>query len=216
MNPKRQVGWPSTERQKQWANYVVFEGMNPYAAAVKAGYSPVAARGDAYKMQRQLDPYLKHLQAEKNKLIDQNFGVSIEKVVRRYAAIAMLNLKHYYRRVTLASGQEGLIGIPLHELSDDLACAIEKFETSPVRLEGGEMATNYRYSFHDKMNALHHIGRHLGMFDPEMIAYFRSLAERQDRMDLTGVPPDALVKLVEAIERVRDVRALPGESKRLQ
>lgn len=206
--PPVRPGWPKTDRQEAFARLCVSEGLPATVAAERVGYSKGFAHSKASALLKSLAPFVAELQLEKNKVIEKRFAVTIESVVDEFAAIGFANLQNYYRPVELSDGTVRLVGIPLHELPPNLAKAVKSFTTERFRGTDGKIVVDYKYTLEDRQGALYQLGRHIGMFSEEMLAYFRAMADRQSAMDLRGASQDDLMMLAQMIEKIRDARAI--------
>ena len=93
----------------------------------------------------------------------EKFEIKGEHVLKELAAISSVNPQDLV-------DEEGNV-IPLHELPRHVAAAIKSFKTveREVAGEGGEMTTvkGCEVVFHDKLNALEMLAKHLGLFEKD-------------------------------------------------
>ncbi len=123
---------------------------NATGAAVRAGYSPRAARSMASQLMAkpEIQAQIAKRQAERSK----NIEIDIDWVKKRYAMIARADIRNAYN-------PDGSLK-PIHELDDDTAAALTGIETET---RDGETITK-KLKRVDPTKALDALGRHLGFF----------------------------------------------------
>lgn len=158
-----------TAKMKRWADLTLLPGTSDTQAAIKAGYPKASAQTQASRL-RTL-PNVKAYLAERQGALQDKHNVTLDRVVREFAAIGFANMGDYL--------QDGPDGLPRFKLlgeigRDKLSVVTELTVDTRKEFEGrGEdreqVATVERIKFKlaDKVNALNALGKHLGMFPRE-------------------------------------------------
>lgn len=84
------------------------------------------------------------------------FKANAERVLHELMCIGYFNQK--------SVRDEDGNGIPLKDLPDEVAAAIESMEIQEISLPDGTQLRNYKYKFYNKLEALSLLGKHLGMW----------------------------------------------------
>jgi len=183
-------GWPKTKQQDALCQAVVVDGLGPFDAGRKAGYSESTVKKNIPSLLKQLAPYIAHLRVAKAEVIQRNFDVTVDAVVEELAAMGFINPKDYIRVVEYR-GKPMVIGKAPDKLTDDQAKAVSSWDRQKVVVDGG-YDFDYRYTFYDKRQSLRDMGQHLGMFNEKLILEQR--ITKTYRVDLSQVPDEVLEK----------------------
>lgn len=148
------------ERQKRFADEYLID-LNAEAAAIRAGYSPRYARGNAHKLVANscVSEYIKKRMADREKRTE----ITQDKVLRELALIAFSNAADYaavVEKETLDDEGNPVVyrtvePVLTEELTEDQKRAIAVIKKGR---DGFEVKP------YDKIRALELIGKHIGMF----------------------------------------------------
>lgn len=127
--------------------------LNGKQAAIRAGYSPHTAEGQASRL---LSKAKVHAQVElKRKELAGELGISRQRVLREMAKIAFSDPRDLFN-------QHGHL-IPIHELSDSAAGAIASIEVDTIKIGEGKVTVTTKVKCWDKGKQLENLLKHLGM-----------------------------------------------------
>lgn len=122
-------------------------------AARRAGYSPKTAKLIAVRLmktpaiRKEIEHRIKHRTAMNE--------ITVDRVLREYAAIGFSNPLHYMR-----IGKDGLPEIDLSDLPEQYAKAIAEVYI----VDDDDGGRKIKFKLHDKVGALRDMGRYLAMF----------------------------------------------------
>lgn len=122
--------------------------LNAEAAAIRAGYSPKYARGNAHKLVANscISAEIDKAMAERSK----RTGISQDRVLQELAKIGFANITDIVDTETAK--------ILPNAKEEDLACI------QSIKIKPNEWGTEREVKLYDKKAALVDIGKHLGMF----------------------------------------------------
>ena len=151
--PAKPKGLPPLNPRQELFVLEWFKDGNASRAAAAAGYAPQGARMRGYALLA--NPRVKaHIAAKRDKR-EKKFDVTAEKVLEQAARMAFVDPRAYVN----AAGEL----IPLHQLSDEAAAALQGLEVDQG--QNGKMRT--RYKLVDRGAAVDKLMRHLGMFEKD-------------------------------------------------
>ena len=160
------------ERQKLFASEYLVD-LNAEAAAIRAGYSPKYARGNAHKLVANscISNAIAVAMADRSK----RTGVNADRVIEELAKIAFINAADVIDPETAT--------VKAGALPEDTA-AIQSVKVKTF----GEDGLEREIKIADKIKALELLGKHLGMF--------------KDKIELSGALQTEKTKLDDLIEQM--------------
>lgn len=214
--PGNTRGWPRTRRQLEWALLVVRDGL-PQSTAAKKVFGPGVSSRTPWELARNLRPFLLFLQEKKNALVEREFNVTTDRLLRESAAIALSDKTSYFRPVTI-DGIERFIGKPPDELTDIQKIAVRSWSEAIVETDDGKMV-DYRYRLHDKQASIEFLGKHMGMLSEKLMIQIMNKRQQDEIPDYSNVSQEDLdrakQRLLEVKEMLADAQAIPGEATEL-
>lgn len=127
--------------------------LNPYQAAIRTGYSPKTAK-EAYRWLKENDEREKpRLRARVDELLaerSRRTGVTADRVIRELARVAFADITQIVDPATVRV-RDGVS-------ADDTAAI------ASIKIKDGDTFMEREVKLCDKLKALEHLGRHLGMF----------------------------------------------------
>lgn len=138
--------------------------LDPYRAAIEAGYSETMARTKAYcwvsnsksNTKPHVFAYIQQKIAERSKRTE----IDQDRVLQEYARLAFLDARKFF-------DENGNLR-NIHELDDDTAAALSGLEiTTEKDKNGKELSYTKKIKLSDKRGALDSVARHLGMFEKD-------------------------------------------------
>lgn len=149
------------DKQIKFANEYILTNSGT-KAAIAAGYSAKTARVKASQLlvDEEIEAYI----IEKRQEVAKKHGVTLDRVIEEYSKIAFFDIREIY------DVDGGLIDIK--QLDDSSAGAIASVKSTE---EWGEddagdrtvIGTNKEVKVFDKIRALEHLGKHLGLFEKD-------------------------------------------------
>lgn len=136
------------------AEYLV--DLNATQAAIRAGYSPKTAGVQAFDLLKKPE-IAAALERQRNQHA-KNTGLTVERVLQEAMRLAFFDI----RKLTDADGNP----LPISELDDDTAAAIQGLELATERSRGEDPVETVvrKYKAADKNSALERLFKHLGLF----------------------------------------------------
>lgn len=131
--------------------------LNATQAAIRAGYSPKTAGVQGFDLLKkpEIAAAIETLRNEHAK----NTGLTVERVLLEAMRLAFFDI----RKLTDAEGNP----IPINQLDDDTAAAIQGLELATERVRGDDEGVETvvrKYKVADKNSALERLFKHLGLF----------------------------------------------------
>lgn len=213
IEPRNTKGWPRTKQQLDFAILVIQQGMKPYPAAMKAGYSKKTAKVSSHKLAKQLRPFFAFLQEKKNEVAANHYDATTSRILHEMSAIGLQNVKDYIRVVKVNKIPQ-LIGKSVTDLTDAQALAVESWEVESIKTDDGP-DFDYRYVLHDKASALVNLGKHLGMFSEKLMLDLNMRQSQARALDFSALPQDELEAVIKTLEGIQQkaakARAIEGE-----
>ncbi len=186
-----------TPKQERFCEEYVLD-CNGAAAAVRAGYSPNAAKESAYRLlhQEPIRARIERLQAERT----ERLGFTVDDVVREYGRIAFAQITD-----VLTFGPKGIrLRSDSSKLSQRTIAAIAEVSE---RIVDGKRVVSVRLQ--SKLEALQALGKHLGMFpDPKLELKVQGEIEQLLESVRTRVPKEIYAQLLQAVAAALGVREL--------
>lgn len=185
------------DRQKTFADEYLID-LNAEAAAVRAGYSPKYARGNAYKLVANsgIQEYIQQKMAERERRTE----ITQDMVLKELAIIAFANTTDYAKVVEkqATTAQDG-VEMPIYDaygnpvmyrtvepvLTDELTA--EQKKALAVIKKGRD---GFEIRPYDKLKALDMIGQHLGMWNNSEEQKARIDKLKAETARLKGEDPD--------------------------
>lgn len=175
----------SHKQERFVAEYLV--DLNATQAAIRAGYSAKTAQEQASRLLSNV--MISRLVAEKGREHAASTGLTIERVLKEAQRLAFFDI----RKLVDKEGNP----IPINELDDDTAAAIQGLELASERSrdENGTETTVRKYKVADKNSALERLFKHLGLFERDnkqsngveaMAAFVAELSARGSRLPTKG------------------------------
>lgn len=160
------------DKQKRFAKEYVID-LNATQAAIRAGYSENTANEQGARLLANVSikKYINELQG---KLSERNDNLA-DRVVQELAKIGFANIQDF-----LNGGNSVL---ELKHLEADKTAAVSKVKTT-VNEHTGNITTEI--AFHNKVDALEKLGRHLGIFEKD-----NQQQKPDSSINVTIVPPKA-------------------------
>lgn len=222
IEPGNTRGWPKTKRQLDWALNVVEKQMDYQAAAIAAGYARSSAQKWSFKMVDTLRPFLAYLQQKKNAIVERDFEVTTNRVLREITALAMSNHANYIRRV-MVNGKPYWAGKPIDELSETEQVAVKSYTVGYVTTDDEGEVPDFKYELHDKPQNVFMLGKHMGMFNEKIMLELGHREAQAKRFKFSELPTEEIELIMETLEKFKrkaleagkDANAIPGEAKRL-
>ena len=161
-----------TERQARFVEEYLISG-NASQAAIKAGYSRDNARSQGHE--NTTNPNIM-AEIERGRLeMYARWGVTKDRISQEYARLGFSDA----RKLVTPTGAR----IPLHELDDDTAATVASVELVESTVYGEKDADErpmvertHKIKTYDKMRALEHMGKMLGMFNASAVIDIKGLA----------------------------------------
>lgn len=147
---------PLTPQQQRFCDEYLLD-CNGQHAAVRAGYSPKYAGTHAWQLLKK--PAIKQYIADKQAAYAEALNIKAHTVLQQYAAIAFFDIRRLY--------DENQNLIPLHELPDEVAMAIESFQVKETYDGDIRTAATVKVKLHSKLDALNDLAKHLGLFEKD-------------------------------------------------
>ena len=163
------------------AEYLV--DLNAAQAAIRAGYSPKTAKEQGARLLTNAN--IQIAVQERRKEHQANTGLTVERVLTEAMRLAFFDI----RKLTDAEGNP----IPINQLDDDTAAAIQGLELATERMrgdEGGAETVVRKYKVADKNAALERLFKHLGLFqkDNDQNNPAKALQALMDMVDGSKLP----------------------------
>ena len=164
-----------TAKQKQFCEEYLID-LNATQAAIRAGYSPNAAKETGSRMltNANIRAYIDKAMAERSK----RTGINQDRVIRELARIGFVNAPDVIN-VDEATVKENA--------SEDDTAAIASVKVKTVK--GDFDSTEREIKFADKLKALELLGKHLGMF--------------KDKVEVSGAVDTGMDKLNSILEQLK-------------
>jgi phage terminase small subunit len=105
-------------------------------------------------------PVIQTAIAERRKIIEQETGVTPERIVKALALIAFADPADVFDEY----GQP----IPIQKLDRETSVTLARYDVLKKQTANG-LLSRFRIRWHDKIAALNLLGRHLGMFDKNRV-----------------------------------------------
>lgn len=140
------------------AEYLV--DLNATQAAIRAGYSPKTAGVQAFDLLKKPE-IAAALERQRNQHA-KNTGLTVERVLQEAMRLAFFDI----RKLTDAEGNP----IPINQLDDDTAAAIQGLELATERVRGDDSGAETvvrKYKIADKNAAVERLFKHLGLFQKD-------------------------------------------------
>ena len=146
-----------TPKQEQFCLFYI-KYKNATKAAKLAGYSESTAR--VIGAENLLKPDIRNRIAELTIEMNQRHYIDADEVIKRLAWLGKSDIRDYY-------DEEGAL-IPIHELSEEAAFAIQQVETLEVFDRNGvKTGEQKKAKLADKKGALQLLGQHFGTFNKD-------------------------------------------------
>lgn len=140
-----------TPKQKMFCNEYLID-LNATQAAIRAGYSPIAAKEIGYE--NLTKPHIKAYIEKKMAEREQRTEITQDQVLEELAKIAFANIDDYVE-IDDSAGDHKVIVKSTKDIPADKIAAISSIKQGSNGIE---------VKLHDKIRALENLGRHLGMF----------------------------------------------------
>ena len=152
------VARPLNEKQVRFVREYLVD-LNATQAAIRAGYSPRTASEQSFELLRK--PQIAAEVEKQRHLHAKNTGLSVERLLAEAMRLAFFDI----RKLTDAEGNP----IPINELDDDTAAAIQGLElaTERSRDEEGSITVVRKYKIADKNAAIERLFKHMGLFQKD-------------------------------------------------
>ena len=140
------------------AEYLV--DLNATQAAIRAGYSPKTAKEQGARLLTNV--HIQKAVQERRQQHQANTGLTVERVLLEAMRLAFFDI----RKLTDADGNP----IPINQLDDDTAAAIQGLELATERVRGddeGAETVVRKYKIADKNAAVERLFKHLGLFQKD-------------------------------------------------
>lgn len=181
-----------TPKQQRFVDEYLID-MNATQACIRAGYS----EKNAHKIASELlgKTGVSEAIEAKRKRLEIKTEITAEKVLQEYAKIAFSNIGEF---VDWNNG--GIILKPSSELTkEQLACVSEVSESKT------KFDTTVKFKLHDKLNALHKLGDHLGIFKKIVEMSGKdggAIKVESSEVDLSGLSPEELMLFRELTAKI--------------
>ena len=175
-----------TPKQERFvAEYLV--DLNAAQAAIRAGYSHKTAKEQGARLLT--NAHIQRAGHERRKEHQANTGLTVERVLTEAMRLAFFDI----RKLTDAEGNP----IPINQLDDDTAAAIQGLELATERSRGEDPVETVvrKYKVADKNAAIERLFKHLGLFEKDnkqsnpgdaMTAFLADLSARGSRLPTKG------------------------------
>ena len=162
--------------------------LNATQAAIRAGYSPKTAGVQAFDLLKKPE-IAAALERQRNQHA-KNTGLTVERVLQEAMRLAFFDI----RKLTDAEGNP----IPINQLDDDTAAAIQGLELATERVRGDDAGAETvvrKYKIADKNAAVERLFKHLGLFEKDnkqtnpaeaMTSFLAELSARGSRLPTKG------------------------------
>lgn len=148
----------SPKQERFVAEYLV--DLNAAQAAIRAGYSPKTAKEQGARLLTNV--HIQKAVQERRQQHQANTGLTVERVLLEAMRLAFFDI----RKLTDADGNP----IPINQLDDDTAAAIQGLELATERVRGddeGAETVVRKYKIADKNAAVERLFKHLGLFQKD-------------------------------------------------
>jgi len=144
-----------TPRQESFCREYLVD-LNATQAAIRAGYSPKTAQEQSSRLLSNV--MVARRIAEKGQSHAKNTGLTIERLLQEAMRLAFFDI----RKLVDKDGNP----IPINQLDDDTAAAIQGLELASERSrdEEGAETTVRKYKVADKNSAIERLFKHMGLF----------------------------------------------------
>ena len=145
----------SPKQERFAAEYLV--DLNATQAAIRAGYSPKTAGVQGFDLLKK--PEIAAAIERQRHVHAKSTGLTVERVLTEAMRLAFFDI----RKLTDAEGNP----LPINQLDDDTAAAIQGLELATERMRGDEDGAETvvrKYKAADKNVALERLFKHLGLF----------------------------------------------------
>ena len=167
------------------AEYLV--DLNATQAAIRAGYSAKTAKEQGARLLT--NAHIQRAVQERRKEHQANTGLTVERVLTEAMRLAFFDI----RKLADAEGNP----IPISQLDDDTAAAIQGLELATERSRGEDPVETVvrKYKVADKNAAIERLFKHLGLFEKDnkqsnpgdaMTAFLADLSARGSRLPTKG------------------------------
>lgn len=146
-----------TEKQRRFAQEYLVD-LNATQAAIRAGYSPKTAGSQAFDLLKK--PEIQEIIEQGRKAAEVRTGISLDRVLEAYAAIAFGGMSRFVR-----IDHTGAPQIDLSQCTPEDLDLLAEIQTD--RIDGGEQSPpvlRIKIKQLDRLNALEKLARHLGAF----------------------------------------------------
>lgn len=169
------------KQQRFVVEYLV--DLNATQAAIRAGYSPKTAGVQAFDLLKK--PEIAAAIERQRNVHAKSTGLTVERVLQEAMRLAFFDI----RKLADSEGNP----IPIGELDDDTAAAIQGLELATERVRGGEDGAETvvrKYKIADKNAALERLFKHLGLFqkDNDQNNPAKALQALMDMVDGSKLP----------------------------
>jgi len=173
------------KQQRFVVEYLV--DLNATQAAIRAGYSPKTAGVQAFDLLKK--PEIAAAIERQRNVHAKSTGLTVERVLQEAMRLAFFDI----RKLADSEGNP----IPISELDDDTAAAIQGLEMATERSRGDEPTETVvrKYKVADKNSAIERLFKHLGLFEKDnkqsnpgdaMTAFLADLSARGSRLPTKG------------------------------
>lgn len=143
-----------TDMQKRFVSEYLVD-RNGQQAAIRAGYAKKGARSAAYRLQQV--PYIAALLQAKTERYQAQLDISVKRILQERARLAFSDPRKLFN-------QDGSL-IPIHQLDDDAAAALQSVEVVEMRSDEGVVPMyTAKIKWADKDKSLTALEKHLGMY----------------------------------------------------
>ena len=147
------------ERQKRFvAEYMIDQ--NATAAAKRAGYSEKTAYSQGQRLLNHVE--IRELISDKLKSIEERLGITRDRILEEYAAIAFANVTDYVN-VSVVTDEEGRVFYEMRYKDTEALSDTQKSAISGIKRDGNGIVINT----HDKLKALDFLTKYMGMDERE-------------------------------------------------
>lgn len=150
----------AADRRRLFVEAMLTNGGNKRQAAIAAGYKEGRAADKAAERMSHDVAVIRELEARRAEVLEvaqQNTGMTVERILREVARLAMFDVRKLY-------DEAGNLK-PVHLLDDDTAAAIASVEVDEIKVEGVYIGNTKKLKVFDKNSALEKAMKHLGQYD---------------------------------------------------
>ena len=143
-----------TPKQKRFVDEYLID-LNATQAAIRAGYSKKTAQEQSARLLSKV--IVSEAVAKKRKQLEQETGITRERIVREMARLAFFNVKNMF--------DDCGNPLPVSMLNDDVAAAINGIDVAAIGNNDVGIGQVMKYKIPDKNKSLENLAKMLGYMD---------------------------------------------------